>query len=91
VNVFQLTTLLNNDHVFIDAVRLYRSIEYRLDDSPRFIMRDIIEEVKQIDGFEEWEEGMAICMAYFIFWELLSPKYQSLIESHKNARKNPLL
>lgn len=85
MNQFRLITLLTNDEIFITGIAHHRAIDTRLGVMTRNLIKEISDEIAAIDGFEDFEDEFALFFSYYIFWQLFSKKYNSLIESHKNG------
>lgn len=90
MNQFRLINLLTNDEIFITGIAHHRAIDRRMGVITQNLIKDISDEISSIDGFEGFDDDFALFFSYYIFWQMFSKKYNSLIESHKNGNRYPM-
>jgi hypothetical protein len=85
MNQFRLIALLNNDEIFITGIAHHTAIDRRMGVIAQNLIKEIADEISAVDGFHNFDDEFALFFCYYIFWQMFSKKYNSLIESHRNG------
>ncbi|MGB3074248.1 MAG: hypothetical protein WBB36_02950 [Chitinophagales bacterium] len=80
---FRLITILNNDEVLNTGMKHHNAVIRRLKQEPKTMIRQLVDDIAEVDGFEHFEDDFAVFFCYYLFWQELSFTYNNLIESHK--------
>lgn len=88
MNNFRLIMLLNNDEIFITGIAHHIAIDKRMGVITQNLIKEISDEISSVDGFENFDDEFAMFFSYYIFWQMFSKKYNSLIESHRNGKSS---